>query len=228
MTDLAHPATDYSVVEREPPVVMERNLFVASRLWASALVFFFFAFLFAYFYLRTLDSHGLFKPKGVDSPQTWGAAVAICVVASAVLLWWGAADQRADRRPLWRLKGVGALVLGLAAIVLQIVAWTRLDFGPTDGGYASVYLGWTGLYATFLLGMSYWLETCLALSQRYRDEPFGRAEVKPGHASGDTDREAHDIVNPVHLNTAAVTALTFSWTTLALIGVATWVVLYIV
>jgi heme/copper-type cytochrome/quinol oxidase subunit 3 len=228
VTELAHPATEYSVVEREPPAVLERNLSVGARLWASALVFFFFAFLFAYFYLRTLDSFALFKPKGVDAPQAGGAAVAVCVVASAALLVWGAADQRADRRPAWRLKGGGALALGLAAIVVQIVGWAQLGFGPTDGGYASVYLGWTGLYAIFLLGTSYWLETCLALSYRYRKEPFGRAEVEPGDASGDSDREAHDIVNPVHLNTAEVSALTFVWTTLALIGVAMWVVLYLI
>ena len=137
MTDLAHPATDYSVVEREPPVVMERNLFVASRLWSSSLVFFFFAFLFAYFYLRTLDSHGLFKPKGVDAPQAWGAAVAICVVASAALLSWGAADQRADRRPLWRLKGVGAL----RSVRLLLEGWLGLSGGRARAARRRAHAG---------------------------------------------------------------------------------------
>jgi len=227
VTDLAHHSTDYGVVEREPTSVVERNLAIGSRLWSSALVFFFFAFLFAYFYLRSLDENGLFKPKGVDAPEGWGIAIVICLVLSAVLLHLGAADQRADRRPAWRLKGLGALVLGLAAIVLQIVAWAGIGFGPTDGGYASVYLGWTGLYTIFVLCTLYWLETCLAVSYRYRGERYGRAEVAPGDASGDVDREAHDIANPVHLNTAEVSALTFTWTTLVAIGVVTWFVLYV-
>ena len=54
MSELAQHGTDYGVVEREPASTVERNLAIGSRLWSSALVFFFFAFLFAYFYLRSL------------------------------------------------------------------------------------------------------------------------------------------------------------------------------
>jgi heme/copper-type cytochrome/quinol oxidase subunit 3 len=227
LSELAQHSTDYAVVEREPRETVERNLSIGSRLWASALVFFFFAFLFAYLYLRSLNEHGLFNPKGVHAPQGYGIAIAICLAVSAVALRLGAADQRADRRPAWRMKGLAAFALGLVAIVLQIVAWASIGFGPTDGGYASVYLGWTGLFTIFVFGTLYWLETCLALSFRYRGEPFGRAAVEPGHASGDPYREAHDIENPVHLNTAELSALTFTWTTLVAIGVVTWFVLYV-
>jgi heme/copper-type cytochrome/quinol oxidase subunit 3 len=220
--------SSYGVVEREPPEILRRNLLIGSRLWASSLVFFFFAFLFAYFYLRSLDAHTAFKPKGVHAPQAWGVVVVLCLAASAALLAWGGADQRADRRPAWRLKGVGAALLGLAAVVAQVVAWSQLGFGPTEGGYASVYLGWTGLYTIFVFASLYWLETCLAVSFRYRKEPFGRAQVEPGHASGDPDREAHDVANPVDVNTAEVGALTFTWTTLAAIGVVSWIILYLI
>ena len=168
MSELAQHSTDYGVVEHESTSTVERNLAIGSRLWASALVFFFFAFLFAYFYLRSLNENGLFKPKGVHAPQGFGIAIVICLVLSATLLYLGAADQRADRRPAWRLKGLGAFAFGVAAIALQIIAWASIGFGPTDGGYASVYLGWTGLYTVFVFGTLYWLETCLALSYRYR------------------------------------------------------------
>ena len=63
--------------------------------------------------------------------------------------------------------------------MLQIIAWASIGFGPTDGGYASVYLGWTGLYTIFVFGTLYWLETCLALSFRYRGEPFGGPKSSP-------------------------------------------------
>lgn len=228
MTEFAQHGTDYSVVEQEPHDIMRRNLLIGSRLWASSMVFFFFAFLFAYFYLRSLNSHGLWKPKGVDEPEGIGLIIAICLALSGILLAWGAVDQRSDRRPMWRLKGLAALLLGVAAIVVQIIGWSELSFGPTDGGYASVYLGWTGLYTIFVFGMLYWLETTLALSYRYRNHPYGAAEPEPGDAAGDRGREGHDIENPVHLNTAELAALTFSWWTLTVIGVVSWVVLYLV
>jgi heme/copper-type cytochrome/quinol oxidase subunit 3 len=227
VSELASHSTDYSVVEQEPPEILARNLRVGSHVWASATGFFFIAFLFAYFYLRSLNSHGGWKPKGVDAPVGWGTAIMLCVVVAAVLTAWGASDQRSDRRPLWRIKGTIALGLGLLAVILQIVSWSQLGFGPTDGGFASVFLGWSGFYALFVLGTMFWLETILAVSFRYRGDPMGRAEVEPGHASGDPDRTAHDIANPVALNTAELGALTSYLGVLAAIGVVTWIVLYL-
>jgi hypothetical protein len=53
------------------------------------------------------------------------------------------------------------------------------------------------------------------------------AQVEPGHASGDPHRSAHDIADPVTLNTSALAALTSYLVVLAGIGVVTWVVLYL-
>ena len=147
MTELADHSTDYSVVEREPPEVMARNLRIASHLWSSATAFFFAAFLFAYFYLRSLDSSAVWRPKHVDPSLTLGTLTAAALVAAAALLRLGLADHRATNRPAWRVKGALALVLLVAAVTLQIVEWSTQGFGPTDGPYASVYLGWTGLLA---------------------------------------------------------------------------------
>ena len=68
MTELAHHETDYSVLEREPPEVMARALRVGAHLWSSATAFFFLAFLFAYFYLRSLNNHGQWHPHHVKAP----------------------------------------------------------------------------------------------------------------------------------------------------------------
>jgi hypothetical protein len=54
-----------------------------------------------------------------------------------------------------------------------------------------------GLYALFVFCSMYWLETTLAVSFRYRNEPMAQARVEPGDASGDPGRTAHDIANPV-------------------------------
>ena len=228
MTELAQHGTDYAVVEGEAPEVLARNLTVAGQLLASATAFFFLAFVFAYFYLRSLDNNHMWKPKHVDPSVTWGTVVTFLFVASAVLVRFGLADQTSERRPAWRLKGLTALVCGIAALVLQVVAWTQQGFGPADGGFASVFFGWTAFLFLFVLGTMFWLETALATSYRYRDQPMGAATVPPGHASGDPGRMGQDIRNPVALNTASLAALSFYWTFLAGIAVLSWIILYLV
>jgi len=227
MSELAQHGTDYSIVEGESPEVLSRNLISAGQLLASATIFFFLAFFFAYFYLRSVNNHGMWKPKHVDASVAWGTIVMACIVASAMLVRFGLADHRADRRTAWRIKGVVALALGLAALVLQAIAWTQQSFGPADGAYASVYFGWTAFLWLFVLCTMFWLETTLATSLRYAKVPFP-GTAAPGEASGDRRRTAHDIRNPLALVRAELTALSFYWTFLAGIAVVTWIVLYLI
>jgi heme/copper-type cytochrome/quinol oxidase subunit 3 len=225
MAELAQESTGYEVVEGEPPELMGRNLLSAGHLLASSTVFFFVAFVFAYFYLRSVNSAGMWKPKGVDPSIAWGSVIVALQVASAGVVRLGLVDHRAARRPEWRRKGAAALALGLAALVLQVVAWTQQGFGPADGGYASVYFGWTAFLFLFVLGAMYWLETVLATSVRYRNVPTGAPA--PGEASGDPYRAGHDIRDPLSLVRPQLTALSFYWTFLAGICVLSWVVLYL-
>ena len=226
MTELPQPSTAYEIVEGEPPEQLGRNLNSAGHLLASATAFFFLAFVFAYFYLRSLNSAGLWKAKGVDVSTAWGTVIMVCIVASAVLVRWGLADHRAVRRDAWRIKGAAALVLGVAALVLQVIAWTQQGIGPADGGFASVYFGWTAFMFLFVFGTLIWLETTLATSLRYRRVPFP-GTPEPGEASGDRSRTAHDIENPLSLVRAELTALSFYWSFLAGIGVLAWILLYL-
>ena len=218
--------TGYEVVQGEPPEVMGRNLVSASYLLAGATAFFFVAFVFAYFYLRSLNSNGMWKPKGVDASIGWGTAVVACYVASALLVRLGLTDHRALRRRQWRLKGLAALLVGIAGLVLQVIAWTHQSFGPTDGGFASVYFGWTAFLFLFVLGTLLWLEMTLATSYRYRTTDT--SAPPPGHASGDPHRMAHDIKDALSLVRGELVGLSFYWTFLAGIAVVTWVVLYLI
>lgn len=226
--ELASENPNRQALEGEPPELLARNLGAAGHLLAGATAFFFIAFVFAFFYLRSIDQKIYWKPHGVDASLGWGTAIVACWVASAALVRLGAVDQRNDRRPQWRLKGLAALLLGLAGLVLQVVAWSQNGFGPTDGAFASVYVGWTGFMCLFVFCTLFWLETTLATSWRYRNEPFGAAAVPPGHASGDPHRTGHDIRNPVDLNRAELTTLGFYWTFLASVAVVSWVILYLV
>ncbi len=226
MSELATHSREYGVLEREPPEVMARNLRIAAHLWSSATAFFFAAFLFAYFYLRSLDSSSVWRPKHVDPSFALGTLVAIALVAAAVSLRLGLVDHRGDRRPASRIKGVVAVALLIVAVVLQIVEWSTQGFGPTNGPYASVYLGWTGLLTIFVVGLTFWVETTVAMSIRYRGE---RRETLPeGHGSGDAGRTEPDIDDPVSLVGPELEAVSFYTTFVAGIAVVSWFVLYVI
>jgi heme/copper-type cytochrome/quinol oxidase subunit 3 len=215
----------YDIVEAEEPRVLARNLASAAHLFASATAMFFLAFFFAYFYLRSLNSNGLWHPKHVQPSMTLGTLSAAAWVAGAVVLWLGVRDRRADRRTEWRLKGAAACALGLVAVVLQIVEWLVAGFGPADGGYASVYFGWTAFIVLFGVGALYWLETTLATSIRYRKTLTG--SPAPGHGSGDRYRMEHDIADPLALVPATLEAVGFYWGYFASLVVIAWIVLYL-
>jgi heme/copper-type cytochrome/quinol oxidase subunit 3 len=223
---LAYEGTGYEVVEEEPPELLGRNLVSASYLLAGATAFFFVAFVFAYFYLRSLNSAGMWKPQGVDASIGWGTAVVACYVVSALLVRLGLTDHRALRRRQWRQKGAGALLVGVIGLVLQVIAWTHQSFGPADGGFASVYFGWTAFLFLFVFCTLLWLEMTFATSLRYRKMETGAPP--PGHASGDPHRDAHDIRDPLSLVRAELVGLSFYWTFLAGIAVISWIILYLI
>jgi heme/copper-type cytochrome/quinol oxidase subunit 3 len=226
VSELAQHATDYEVVEGEPPELMGRNLSSAGHLLASATAFFFLAFVFAYFYLRSLNNANLWRPKHVDPSLTLGTLVMALTVASAGAVRLGVLDQRAARRQQWPLKAAIGLGLGVAAVVLQVVEWATVGFGPADGGYASVFVGWTAFNVLFVLGALFWLETLVATAIRHRDLQIGE-KPPPGHASGDPGRRGHDVADPVSLVRPGLEALSFYWTFLAGLGVIAWVILYL-
>jgi len=226
VSDVAHPATEYSILEGEPPELMGRNLNSAAHLLSSATAFFFLAFVFAYFYLRSLNNDHLWRPKHVTPSLTLGTLVMALTVASALLVRLGVLDHRVGRRPQWRLKGVAALAVGLIAVVLQFVEWTSANFGLADGGYASVFIGWTAFNVLFVLGTLLWLENLLATAYRYRKIPTGAPA--PGEASGDRGRPGHDIADPLSLVRSGLESLSYYWGFLAGMGVLAWIILYLV
>lgn len=197
--------TTHAAAYVEPPEVQARNLWVGARLQAGATAFFFLGFLFAYFYLRSLNTAHMWKPKHVGASIGLGTAIAVCLVVSAALAWNGARELRAGRRAAWRGNGALALVLGVAACALQVVQWTSMSFGPSDGGYASVFVGWTGFQLVAVLMTMIWLEMLLAVGLRHR----GRSDDEAG------------LVLP------GLEAFRFFWAFLAASGFAAYVILYL-
>ena len=95
MTEFVTEGAGYGIVEEEPTELSARNLITGGHLWASATTFFFIDFLFAYFYLRSLNNGGMWRPKHVDPSLALGTACIACIVAAAVVVRLGLTDQRA-------------------------------------------------------------------------------------------------------------------------------------
>ena len=198
-------------IEPEPREWQLRALWVGARMLCGAASFFFMAFLFAYFYLRSLDVNKSWKIGTVNPPTGFGVAIAVVLVASAVLL------RMASKRPTQATAlGLGALGLALLSIVLQVIAWTTLGFGPASGGYARVYVGWTAWYAVFTVACVYWIETQIA--SRWR---LAREGVKRPRAEGVP-------ADDVELLGAGLEACSFFWAYYVVLGVIAWIVLYLV
>ena len=154
----------------EPPDVGARALSVAARLLCGATTFFFLAFLFAYFYLRSINVEHMWHPAHVNPKQALGAAFIACIVLSVGLSIL-AGRQMKVRSGGWVAPAIGAIVLGLVAVALQCIEYTVQHFGPTDGAFASVFCTWTGFYLVAVIATLYWLETQVATELRARRSP---------------------------------------------------------
>jgi heme/copper-type cytochrome/quinol oxidase subunit 3 len=182
------------------------NFRVGSRLLASALVFIFVSFVFAFFYLRALNSNNDFRPPHSNPIQGLGIAVLLCVIATAGLLEFARRYVSTGAETHWRNGALGALALGLLVVVFQVLEFTSLEFTTTHGGYASVFWGWTIVYLLFWLGGLYWLETLIAQSLRAPVPPDGGVSLLRSGADG---------------------CVIYLWTMVG-IEVVTWILLYLV
>lgn len=157
MTTITTPA-----VKADPAPT--RAMFISVRLFVAGDAFFFLGFLFAYLYLRALNSNHLWHPSGTDPSVALGTVLVLCVVLSAAALRYGA---DAGRGPAL----TAALVLMLVAVVTQGVQLFDPGFSPIHGGgYGAVFVGFSAGFVAHLLGGLYWLETLVADRQSGLEE----------------------------------------------------------
>jgi heme/copper-type cytochrome/quinol oxidase subunit 3 len=206
----------------EPPDVGARALSVASRLLCGASTFFFLAFLFAYFYLRSINQDHFWLPSAAQlkeqnvlhvslkPDQALGAVFVVCVVLS-VLLAFFAGRRMKQQSTSWLPLALGSLVLGIGAVAAQCIEFIVQKFGPTDGAFASVFCAWLAFYLVAVLGTMYWLETQVATELRARRQPAAHGDIR----------------DPDRLIAPSLDAAVFYWGYLGLIGVVTYVTLYL-
>jgi heme/copper-type cytochrome/quinol oxidase subunit 3 len=189
----------------------------AARLAIAGLCFLFGSFMFAYFYLRSINASGRWLGSGYHPPSMlMGTIILAGVLASAGVQYAALQQIKAGRKRLWQIGALTALVLGVGAVVLQILDLLYLPFLPGSSGFSSVFVGFYALFIVVLLAGMIWLETLLARSRFIPAISF--VEQPP------TYKEAF----AVQRFQSALSGFTVVWNFLAVTAVLFWVLFYVI
>jgi heme/copper-type cytochrome/quinol oxidase subunit 3 len=174
-------------------------------------------FLFAFFYLRSINGYGEWYPSTLTPPKAWqGALIMGLVVVSAIVQMVGLQMIKGGKKGAWVGAAVVALVLGLAAAAFQIYQLTSLPFQPGAAGFASVFVGSQPVLVALILATMIWLEILIMRARQFPDISF--VEQPP------TFDEAAD----VQRFQANLSSFTLFWNFLAIAAIVFWVLFYLV
>src|ERR1700723_552455 len=186
-----------------------------SRLAVGGLTFLFGAFLFAYFYLRSLNSSGRWEGSGFIRPSLWiGTTIMLLAEVSAGGHYFGLQRIKAGNKRAWQVNGLIAMGFGLAAVAFQIYQLVDLSFAPGSSGYASVFSGFYPVFLLVQLAVLVWLEILLARSRFIPALSF--VEQPP------TYTETRD----VQRFQASLSAFSTVWNYMALMALLFWFLFY--
>jgi heme/copper-type cytochrome/quinol oxidase subunit 3 len=130
-----------------------------SRFAIGALSFLYGSFAFAYFYLRSINSNNRWHGSGYHAPPIgYGVTILILVLASAAIQYVALQRIKAGAKGFWQAGALVALVLGVAAVGLQIAELLNLPFQPGSSGFSSVFTGFYPVMLVSWLAVMIWLE----------------------------------------------------------------------
>ncbi len=219
MADMAaQPSAEAAVQAEDEGYYHESALNAAwtgSRLAIGGFSFLFGSFVFAYFYLRSLNSSGRWQGSGYVRPSLWmGTTIMLLVLLSAGVHYFGLQRIKAGHKVTWQINALVAMALGLAAVAMQIYQLTDLPFKPGSSGFASVFTGFYPVFLVILLGTMIWLEMLLARSRFIPALSF--VEQPP------TYTETYS----VQRFQASLSAFSAMWNYLALVALLFWFLFY--
>jgi heme/copper-type cytochrome/quinol oxidase subunit 3 len=219
MTDMTASSAQEAAAEAEDEGFYHESALNAawtgSRLAIGGLTFLFGAFLFAYFYLRSLNSAGRWQGFGFIHPSLWiGTTIMLLAEVSAGVQYFGLQRIKAGHKNTWQIYGLIALGLGLAAVSFQVYQLIDLPFKPGSSGYASVFTGFYPVFLVIQLAVMIWLEILLARSRFIPALSF--VEQPPTY----TDTYA------VQRFQASLSAFSTVWNYMALMALLFWFLFY--
>jgi len=215
----AEPSPGLSQAEEEAVFYHESALnasWTGVRLAVGALTFLFGAFVFSFFYLRSLNSYGLWYPATTHPSQAVGVTVMILVVVSAVVQTLALQRIKAGHKGAWVGGATLALLLGLAAIGLQIWQLANLGFWPAASGFASVFVGYNPIFIAIAFCVMVWLEILVMRCRAIPEISF--VEQPPTYAEAFA----------VQRFQASLSAFTVTWNYLAVVAIVAWILFYLV
>ena len=187
MTDMAaQPSAEAAAQAEDEAYYHESALngaWTGSRLALGGLSFLFGCFVFAYFYLRSVDSAARWQGSGYVRPSLWmGTTIMLLALLSAGVHYFGLQRIKAGHKVTWQIDALVALALGLAAVAMQIYQLANLPFPPGSSGYSSVFTGFYPVFLVIQLAVMIWLEMLLARSRfipalSFVEQPPTRAET---------------------------------------------------
>lgn len=218
MADTSTPPPRMTTAEEDDIFYHESAVNAAwtgSRLALGGLTFLFGAFAFSYFYLRSVDSAARWQGSGYVHPSmVTGTVIMLLVLVSAAVHYAALQQIKAGNKGLWQIGGLVALLLGLAAVAMQITELATLPFPPGSSGYSSVFTGFYAVFLTVTFAVLVWLEILLARSRSIPAMSF--VEQPPTHAE----------VFTVQRFQASLSAFSTVWSYMALMSLLFWLLFY--
>jgi len=175
-------ATDVQSADAQPVIDEEQYyhdaqlgaLWTASRTLIPVVAAAFGGIYFAYFYLRSLNSNGLWDPHGQTASKIIGLAVLLLVVAGTALQLMASRRLRRGFSTDFIVGTAANVLLLVIATGLQIWELTRLPFPPAASGYAGVFIAFAPINALCIGLSAYWMFTLMM--RGIRSYSFYRAD----------------------------------------------------
>jgi heme/copper-type cytochrome/quinol oxidase subunit 3 len=207
------PAEEEAIYYHEAAL---NSAWTGARLAAGGLSFLFGSFVFAFFYLKALNSHGLWYTSGTH-PKVWvGIVITALIVVSALLQWAVLQMIKRGNKSAWQGGATVALLLGVASVGFSIWQLGDLPFWPGASGFASVFVGFWPVYLTIVFCAMVWLEILIMRVRRMPQISF--VEQPPTYA------EAFE----VQRFQASLSGFTLIWNYLAAVAIVAEILFYLV
>ncbi len=157
------------------------SVWSGGRLFIGMYTFLVASLVFSYYYLRSSNNGGLWRPHHVMAPRGFGFWILAFSVASSVMAIAGRQLLRRGDVQRFFAAGWTGFSFAMLALILQCWQTTVMPFYPGSSGYASTFIGWVVLNISTLVICAYWAETVLAKGGRIRRELGGSEALLSTH-----------------------------------------------
>ena len=182
--------------------------------------FLFGAFVFAFFYLRSLNSHDLWYPVARSRPDPpddgTGLVVMALVVVSAAVQTLVLQRIKAGTKSAWLAGRRSRWCSAWPPSAVQVWQLTDLPFWPGASGFASVFVGFYPVYLTLVFSVMVWLEILIMRCRAIPQISF--VEQPPTYAEAFA----------VQRFQAGLSSFTSTWNYMAVVAIIFWILFYLV